>query len=277
MLTPVSLAGICNTMTMNDNGGGFLRSLMDVSRNAGKAILNVYHSDFSVERKEDQSPLTLADKRANDIITTHLKAHSSYPILSEEGKTIPYATRRDWEYFWLVDPLDGTKEFIKKKGDFTVNIALIHRGRPVLGVIYIPVTGVLYHAVKGEGSFKIENGRTERLPLIRSARERLTLVGSRSHVTKELEDYYQRMKDRYGELDIISIGSSLKFCMVAEGQADVYPRLGPTMEWDTAAGQIIAEEAGGQVMEYETRKPLQYNKENLLNPFFLVIRGNRYV
>jgi len=264
-------------MTMNDNGSEFLRSLMAVSRDAGNAILDVYHSDFSVKRKEDQSPLTLADERSNDIITAYLKAHSPYPILSEEGKSIAYAARRDWEYFWLVDPLDGTKEFIKRKGDFTVNVALIHRGRPVLGVIYIPVTGVLYHAVKGEGSFKIADGKTERLPLMSSTRERLTLVGSRSHVTKELEDYYQRMKDKYGELDIISIGSSLKFCMVAEGQADVYPRLGPTMEWDTAAGQIIAEEAGGQVVEYETRKPLQYNKENLLNPFFLVIRGNRYV
>jgi 3'(2'), 5'-bisphosphate nucleotidase len=262
---------------MNDNGGGFLRALMEIARDAGNAILDVYHSDFSVERKEDQSPLTLADKRANDIITAHLKTNSPYPILSEEGRAIPYAARRDWEYFWLVDPLDGTKEFIKRKGDFTVNIALIHRGRPVLGVIYIPVTGVLYHAVKDEGSFKIADGKTERLPLASSARERLTLVGSRSHVTKELEDYYQRMKDKYGELEIISTGSSLKFCMVAEGQADVYPRLGPTMEWDTAAGQIIAEEAGGQVVEYETRKPLEYNKENLLNPFFLVIRGNRYV
>jgi 3'(2'), 5'-bisphosphate nucleotidase len=263
-------------MNMNDYGHGFLRPLTDVSRDAGKAILEVYHSDFSVERKEDQSPLTLADKRANDIITGHLRTSSPYPILSEEGKTIPYAKRRDWEYFWLVDPLDGTKEFIKKKGDFTVNIALIHQGRPVLGVIYVPVTGVLYHAVKGEGAFKIENGKSERLPLS-SARSVLTLVGSRSHVTKELEAYYQQMRDKYGELAIVSTGSSLKFCMVAEGQADVYPRLGPTMEWDTAAGQIIAEEAGAQVVEYETRTPLRYNKENLLNPFFLVIRGNRYI
>lgn len=249
---------------------------MDISREAGKAILEVYHTAFAVEQKEDKSPLTLADKRSHDIITRHLKKNYPYPVLSEEGRDIPYEERRGWEYFWLVDPLDGTKEFIKKKGDFTVNISLIHRGRPMLGVIYIPVTGVLYHAVKGEGSFKIEGGKAERLPLS-STRDGLTIVGSRSHVTKELEDYYQRMKDKYGKLDVISTGSSLKFCMVAEGQADVYPRLGPTMEWDTAAGQIIVEEAGGQVLEYETRTPLHYNKENLLNPFFLVFRGSRYV
>jgi 3'(2'), 5'-bisphosphate nucleotidase len=263
-------------MTTNSHDNELLPILIDVSREAGRAILEVYDTAFAVEQKEDKSPLTLADKRAHDIINERLKKIGSYPVLSEEGKDIPYGERQAWEQFWLVDPLDGTKEFIKKKGDFTVNIALIRRGRPVLGVIYVPVTGVLYHAVLGEGSFKLEGGKKSRLPL-NGDRRGLTLVGSRSHVTKELEDYYQRMKDKYGELEIISTGSSLKFCMVAEGQADVYPRLGPTMEWDTAAGQIIVEEAGGQVAEYETRKPLHYNKENLLNPFFLVFRGNRYV
>jgi 3'(2'), 5'-bisphosphate nucleotidase len=263
-------------MMTHRHDSDMLRSLLTVAKDAGQAILEVYNTDFTVERKEDKSPLTLADKSSHDIITGHLKKHYPYPVLSEEGRDIPYEERRGWDQFWLVDPLDGTKEFIKKHGDFTVNIALIHRGRPVLGVIFIPATGVFYHAVKGEGSFKIENGETERLPL-RAGRDRLTIVGSRSHVTKELEDYIKAMRNTYGEIDAISIGSSLKFCMVAEGKADVYPRLGPTMEWDTAAGQIIVEEAGGQVVEFETREPLRYNKQNLLNPFFLAFRGSRYV
>jgi 3'(2'), 5'-bisphosphate nucleotidase len=254
----------------------FLRSIIDVSREAGRAVLEVYNSDFTVERKEDKSPLTIADRRSHEIISAFLKKHFSLPVLSEEGRDIPYEERRTWGYYWLVDPLDGTKEFVKKHGDFTVNIALIHEGRPVAGVIYVPVSGVLYHAQTGGGAFKIENGKTTKLPISRD-KDLLTIVGSRSHVTPELEQYIQEMKTRYGELEVISCGSSLKFCMIAEGKADVYPRLGPTMEWDTAAGQIIVEEAGGQVITFKTRTPMLYNKENLLNPSFLCIRGNRYV
>ncbi len=249
---------------------------MAVSRDAGRAVLEVYNSDFAVEQKEDKSPLTLADTRSHGIISAYLKKHFSFPVLSEEGGGIPYEERRTWGYYWLVDPLDGTKEFVKRHGDFTVNIALIHEGRPVAGVIYVPVTSVLYYAQKGVGSFKVENGKTTKLP-VKGEKDLLTVVGSRSHATPELEQYIQEMKKKYGELEVISCGSSLKFCMVAEGKAEVYPRLGPTMEWDTAAGQIIVEEAGGRVVEFKTRTPMLYNKENLLNPFFLAVRGKRYV
>ncbi|MDA8422925.1 MAG: 3'(2'),5'-bisphosphate nucleotidase CysQ [Nitrospiraceae bacterium] len=253
-----------------------LQSLMAVSRDAGRAVLEVYNSDFAVEQKEDKSPLTLADTRSHGIISAYLKKHFAFPVLSEEGRDIPYGERRTWGYYWLVDPLDGTKEFVKRHGDFTVNIALIHEARPVAGVIYVPVTGVLYYAQKGVGSFRVENGKITKLP-VKGEKDLLTIVGSRSHATPELEQYIQEMKKKYGELEVISCGSSLKFCMVAEGKAEVYPRLGPTMEWDTAAGQIIVEEAGGQVVEFETRTPMLYNKENLLNPFFLAVKGNRYV
>ncbi len=249
---------------------------MAVSRDAGRAVLEVYNSDFAVEQKEDKSPLTLADTRSHGIISAYLKKHFAFPVLSEEGRDIPYGERRTWGYYWLVDPLDGTKEFVKRHGDFTVNIALIHEARPVAGVIYVPVTGVLYYAQKGVGSFRVENGKITKLP-VKGEKDLLTIVGSRSHATPELEQYIQEMKKKYGELEVISCGSSLKFCMVAEGKAEVYPRLGPTMEWDTAAGQIIVEEAGGQVVEFETRTPMLYNKENLLNPFFLAVKGNRYV
>ncbi len=254
----------------------FLQSIIDVSREAGLAVLEVYNSDFTVERKEDKSPLTMADRRSHRIISSFLKKQFSLPVLSEEGRDVPYEERRKWEYYWLVDPLDGTKEFVKRQGDFTINIALICRDKPVAGVIYVPVTDVLYYAQKDEGAFKVENGKATKLPL-KGENDLLTIVGSRSHATPELEQYILEMKKRYGELEVISRGSSLKFCMIAEGRADVYPRLGPTMEWDTAAGQIIVEEAGGQVIEFESRTPILYNKEHLLNPFFLSIRGNRYV
>ncbi len=216
------------------------------------------------------------------------------PVLSEEGKSIPYSERRAWEYFWLVDPLDGTKEFIKKNGEFTVNIALIHRTKPVLGVIYIPVTGVFYFAAQGFGSYIMQAGdvldesikvaedglrtilhHSRRLPLnapvIDQSRPRkLVIAGSRSHATPELENFVNTMKKTHGEVDFVPAGSSLKFCLVAEGRADIYPRLGPTMEWDTAAGQIIVEEAGGSVQRTDASEPLKYNKENLLNPWFMV-------
>ncbi len=258
---------------MQTDAEEMLTPLAEIAREAGAAILEVYGSEIIVEQKEDKSPLTLADKRSHDIITKRLQERSPFPILSEEGKGLTFEERRQWEYYWLVDPLDGTKEFVKRGGDFTVNIALMHRDRPIVGVILVPVTGVLYHAAAGAGSYRILQGARERLP-IKTGRSGMTVVGSRSHVTKELEQYIGEMKNKYGEIDVVSAGSSLKFCMIAEGSADVYPRLGPTMEWDTAAGQIIVEEAGGKVVDFETRRPLRYNKENLLNPFFLAYRGN---
>ena len=270
------------------------------AKEAGRAILEIYNRDFDVWYKNDKSPLTMADQRSHDIIVAHMsdQAGDQLPILSEEGKDIPFKQRSKWEYFWLVDPLDGTKEFVKRNGEFTVNIALVHRNRPVLGVVYVPVKDVLFFAAEGLGAYKSDssnvfelvNGkasekeragllrtlidRSEKLPVYNSkitiSDSQLTIVGSRSHSTKELEDFVEAMKKKYELVKFISAGSSLKLCLVAEGKADIYPRLGPTMEWDTAAGQVIVEQAKGSVLNVETDEPLRYNKENLLNPWFIV-------
>lgn len=273
------------------------------AKRAGEVILEVYNSDFAVEHKEDASPLTLADKRSHETIVSQLKQPMAtntppFPILSEEGKDIPYDERKKWEYFWLVDPLDGTKEFIKRNGEFTVNIALIQKDRPVLGCIYIPVQDCFYFAAVNFGAYKLVNSKyvtndlsikklldvSQKLPSAIHARESgsydnpgamrkhpsLTIVGSRSHATQELSDFVAKIKETCGEIEFISAGSSLKFCLVAEGKADIYPRFGPTMEWDTAAGQAIVEQAQGAVVDIHTKGPLTYNKNTLVNPFFLV-------
>jgi 3'(2'), 5'-bisphosphate nucleotidase len=259
--------------------------ILKVAKGAGDEIMDVYSSDFTIEQKEDRSPLTLADKRSHEVISRDLSIlYPDIPILSEEGTDIPYSKREWWKYFWLVDPLDGTKEFINRNGEFTVNIALIQNSKPVLGVIYIPVRKIFYYAKKGSGAYRLagnklpetlNNGRkiieiSARLPLSDSQSRPFTVVGSRSHMSKETEEYINRLKEVHGEVHIIPTGSSLKLCMVAEGRADVYPRFGPTMEWDIAAGQVIVEEAGGKVINAETGEPLRYNKENLLNPWFIV-------
>ncbi len=259
------------------------------AKRAGEAILDVYDSDFAVEQKEDKSPLTLADKRSNEIIENVLEQtitvnNSTVPILSEEGKEISYEERMKWEYFWLVDPLDGTKEFIKRNGEFTVNIALIHKHKPVLGIIYIPVKNVFYFAAINVGSYKLEGSeiltddlsieelidKSQRLPMNSNDKTTLTVIGSRSHTSEEFTEFVKRLNEKHGNVEFISSGSSLKLCLVAEGKADVYPRFGPTMEWDTAAGQAIVEQAKGTVMDTQTNEPLNYNKSNLLNPFFIV-------
>ena len=259
------------------------------AKRAGEAILEVYDSDFAVEQKDDKSPLTLADKKSNEIIENVLEQtitvnNSTVPILSEEGKEIPYDERIKWEYFWLVDPLDGTKEFIKRNGEFTVNIALIHKHKPVLGIIYIPVKDVFYFAAINFGAYKLENSgiltenlsieelidKSQKLPLNSNDKTTLTVIGSRSHTSEEFTEFVKQLNQKHENVEFISSGSSLKLCLVAEGKADVYPRFGPTMEWDTAAGQAIVEQAKGTVMETETNKPLNYNKNNLLNPFFIV-------
>ncbi len=261
------------------------------AKRAGKAILEVYDSDFTVEQKDDKSPLTLADKKSNEIITEVLEQtktvnNATVPILSEEGRDIPYDERRKWEYFWLVDPLDGTKEFIKKNGEFTVNIALIHENRPVLGIIYIPVKDIFYFAAINFGAYILENSeiitdalstkelmdKSKKLPLNNNNNSPLTIVGSRSHTSEEFTEYVNKLKEKYGNVEFISSGSSLKLCLVAEGKADIYPRFGPTMEWDTGAGQAIVEQAEGRVLEIQSNEPLSYNKSNLLNPFFIVSR-----
>lgn len=236
---------------------------------AGEEILKIYESgDFSIEAKSDDSPLTLADKAAHNKIVSYLEK-TEIPILSEEGRDISYAERSNWEYFWMVDPLDGTKEFIKKNGEFTVNIALIHKGEPILGVVYPPVLDELYWAMKGNGSYKKLGDHIERLTVSNRKMDEVNLkvVASRSHMSPETEAYLEKLS----EPEIVSKGSSLKFLLVASGEADIYPRFGPTMEWDTAAAHIIVSEAGGSVTLVDEKTKLSYNKQNLLNPYFIVL------
>jgi 3'(2'), 5'-bisphosphate nucleotidase len=246
-----------------------LRLAISAAEQASKEVLTVYHSgDFQAEAKGDKSPLTLADKNAHRSIVSILQT-SDIPILSEEGKTIPFDIRKRWEYFWMVDPLDGTKEFIKRNGEFTVNIALIHQHTPVLGVVAVPVTGDVYYAVVGEGAFLKRDGKEVRLPRrpeVDLSSKGLRVVASRSHMNPETQAFIDQLK----EAQLVSSGSSLKFMLLAEGKADVYPRYAPTMEWDTAAAHAVVIETGHKVLEYGSNSPLIYNKENLLNPYFLV-------
>lgn len=244
-----------------------LEFLSMLARRAGAAILEVYETAFDVEKKADHSPLTLADTRSHNVICRGLQAQfPDIPVLSEEGKSIPHAVRRDWERFWLVDPLDGTKEFIKRNGEFTVNIALIQERQPILGVIYIPVEDRLYLADTRQGCWELSKDGEQRLhihPPLPS--NRIRVARSRSHPSPDLEALLGRLPDH----ETISRGSAAKFCAVAAGQAEFYPRLGPTWEWDTAAGQAIVMAAGGVVVDLEG-DALSYNKEDLLNGPFLV-------
>ncbi len=250
---------------------------------AGKAILEVYASDFAVQTKEDHSPLTLADKRSHEIIARRLAAPDAggLPLLSEEGRSIPFAERSAWKTFWMVDPLDGTKEFVKRNGEFTVNIAMIRERRPVLGVVYVPVTDILYFAAEGSGAWMLKQAaagqrslsQAARLPVEEALNRPFTVVASRSHLTPETDAYLEELQQQHGKMEIVSAGSSLKFCLVAEGRADVYPRFAPTSEWDTAAGHAVVNEAGGVVVRSEDRKDMVYNKEDLLNPWFIAARS----
>jgi len=265
----------------------YMKNLLNVSLlaavEAGKKILEVYKQDFAVETKSDNSPLTIADQQSHEVIKAAL-AGTGYPLLSEEGKQLPYEERKGWDTFWLVDPLDGTKEFIKKNGEFTVNIALVKNGTPILGVVYVPVTGVLYYGAEGVGSYAVtltDELTAENLATVLEGATALpgngkpavyTIVASRSHNSPETEVFIAAKKAAHGEVDIVSSGSSIKLCLVAEGKAQVYPRLAPTMEWDTAAGHGVAKYAGCAVYNYETKLDLVYNKENLLNPWFVVER-----
>jgi 3'(2'), 5'-bisphosphate nucleotidase len=239
---------------------------------AGKVVMEVYGSAFAVETKDDRSPVTLADRRSHEVITSFLRERYPFPILSEEGKGVPYEARRGWEAFWLVDPLDGTKEFIKRNDEFTINVALIRQGRPVFGVVYVPAKDVLYHSASGMGAYRNASGVEQRLPLAPEERP-FALIGSRSHGSPEFQAYAELVRGRFGDVSIVNAGSSLKFCLVAEGTADVYPRLGPTMEWDTAAGQAVVEAAGGSVIDLGTGDALVYNKSSLLNPQFVAFRN----
>ncbi|NOX85372.1 MAG: 3'(2'),5'-bisphosphate nucleotidase CysQ [Chlorobi bacterium] len=251
---------------------------------AGLAILEVYNSDeFDLEFKKDNSPLTLADRKAHNIIMEHL-IETGIPVLSEEGKDIPYEERKDWKLFWLVDPLDGTKEFVKKNGEFTVNIALIKNNKPVMGVIYVPVTDILYVGTVNEGAFIIEHvtkhkQETDLLNAAKRLPEKINkatfkVVASRSHINSETEQFIEKLKKDHDKIEIVSKGSSLKLCLIAEGKADIYPRFGPTSEWDTAAGHAIVLASGGKVVLAENEsKELIYNKENILNPYFIAKRN----
>lgn len=258
----------------------WLIQIINAALKGGEEILEVYNSDFAVETKDDKSPLTEADKRAHVAIMNDLEV-TGLPVLSEEGKKMDYTERKNWKQFWMVDPLDGTKEFVKRNGEFTVNIALIEDEKATMGVIYVPVTKELYFA--DSAAYKIENflspifdlekliSQSQKLPITQT-RTNYIAVGSRSHMSEETEAFINEQKVKHAEVDILSKGSSLKLCMVAEGAADSYPRFAPTMEWDTAAGQAIANASGAKVINWETKEIMKYNKENLLNSWFLVSR-----
>jgi len=246
----------------------------------GKEILDIYGTnDFMIEHKADESPLTIADKRAHLAIVDVLEK-LEIPILSEEGEHLSFEERKDWKECWIVDPLDGTKEFIKRNDEFTVNIALVSNNIPVLGVIYVPVYDQLYFGLKDLGAYRVDEVSNKDLNLdslvnnaislpIKNNRDKYVVVGSRSHMNEDTKTFISRLENAHGEVEIVSKGSSLKLCMVAEGKADIYPRFAPTMEWDTAAGHAIVSAANGKVYHPDLKTALAYNKEDLLNPYFI--------
>lgn len=248
-------------------------ALVKISKEAGEAIMKIYEGEIEVQTKEDESPLTLADQKSNEIIEKGLlELYPDIPIISEESKQMDWSVRSSWTKCWLVDPLDGTKEFIKKNGEFTTNIALIENGEAVLGVVYVPAQKKTYYGIKGLGAFVIDaDGVKTEINARNQAGSPLAVVASRSHPSEELEAFISNLSDKYGEVDIVSSGSSLKICMVAEGVADIYPRLGPTMEWDTGAGHAVVSAAGGSIVLHSTGEEMKYNRENLLNEWFLVL------
>ena len=249
-----------------------LQPVLVLARQAGDKILEIYGSEFSVEQKADNSPLTAADMAAHHTIVDGLaELTPDIPVLSEESASLPYSERSCWERYWLVDPLDGTREFVKRNGEFTVNIALIDQGVPILGVVHVPVTGISYLACQGLGAMKQDADKAPVAIQVRTLGDGpVMVVGSRSH----RGDSLIRFLDKLGEHEMVGMGSSLKLCLVAEGVADIYPRLGPTSEWDTAAAQCVVEQAGGHVTDTDMQ-PLRYNtKDSLLNPFFLVFGDN---
>ena len=259
-----------------------LDAVIAIARKAGEAILTVYNrpGDLSVQSKGDESPLTEADLASHHAIMEGLAAlPDQYPVMSEEStEQVGWDVRRNWERFWLVDPLDGTKEFVKRNGEFTVNIALIHKGRPLLGVVYVPVTGVTYAGLVGTGAWKIEGGNCARIRVrdlaAAKAAGKPVIVASRSHGGDKLEPLLKDIELKIGAFDTANLGSSLKICLVAEGRADLYPRLGPTSEWDTGAAQAVLEAAGGALLD-PSLQPLPYNRgESVLNPHFVCI-GDR--
>ncbi len=264
----------------------YLKTAIEAALLAGKEIMNIYTRDFEVEFKEDTSPLTEADRAANTVIVDLLQ-QTPYPAISEESAQLPYETRKHWETCWIVDPLDGTKEFVKKNDEFTVNIALVTNGIPVLGVILVPASNLLFFAIVAEGTaYKVQLDKTETYSDLLFAKaksiqpqlhpNKLRVVGSRSHMNAETLGFMEQLKSLGKEIEIVSKGSSLKLCLIAEGEADVYPRFAPTMEWDTAAGHAICKAVGVEVRDMTTGAEMLYNKENLLNNHFLVNNERRF-
>ena len=244
-----------------------LDNLVDISRLAGDEILDVYNGMINVTLKDDLSPLTDADRRSNTVITDRLsQLYPDIPILSEEGQEINYSDRKGWNLFWLIDPLDGTKEFIKRNGEFTVNIALIEDGQPIAGVVYAPTKDTFWYGSREVGSFIIKGeARPEKISVIDNSHDPIKIVSSRSHPSSKLKSYLDRFKNH----EIVNMGSSLKICLVADGSAHIYPRLGPTMEWDSGAGHAVLRYAGGFLTDTTTEEELIYNKKNLRNPDFI--------
>lgn len=257
-----------------------LSSAIQTSIEAGKATLMYYQSELKIEYKSDNSPLTLADKASNSIIVKSLQ-QTNIPIISEESKPEEFKIRSRWEYFWLIDPLDGTKEFINRSDEYTINIALVKNSEPILGVVYSPAKDLLFYALEDFGAYKVEKVDKMSVNQILDDKFRLKLplkskhdipvvVASKSHKNQETQDFIEGIKKEFKEIVEESYGSSLKLCMVGEGSADIYPRLGPTMEWDTAASHVIVKVSGCHIVQYPSLKPMIYNKENLLNPYFIV-------
>lgn len=258
----------------------YLYNAIEAAVNAGALIMDIYENQIvAVETKADNSPVTIADQKANDYIEEVLQS-TQIPIMSEEGEHATYKIRKNWNQCWIVDPLDGTKEFIKRNGEFTVNIALVENGKPILGVIYIPATKLLYYAITAEQkAFKIQLTEHKITPRIlqdaveifpAAESDVITITSSRSYTNQQIFDLIAKFEGEQKQTKLIKAGSSLKFCLMAEGKASYYPRYAPTMEWDTAAGQAICNAVGLEVYSLETNKPLKYNKENLLNPWFIV-------
>ena len=253
---------------MHQDLASLIQPVTDIAVRAGEKILEIYETDFEVETKDDQSPLTTADKAShNTIVAALAELTPDIPILSEESDAITWEERSQWQEYWLIDPLDGTKEFIKKNGEFTVNIALIQGHQAVMGVVHVPVKNRSFYGFQGGGAFeRTPEGETKAISVTLAAEQPVRVVGSRSHRGELVDAYLEKL----GEHVIVSMGSSLKLCLVATGEADVYPRLGLTSEWDTAAAQAVVECAGGKVVQ-TSGEPLMYNaKEDILNPYFLV-------
>ena len=254
------------------NQGIDIHELIAIARAAGDAIMMVYAGDFAVNYKDDHSPLTEADKRSNDIVISGiLRLYPDANIISEESESLPYERRKDWRSLWLIDPLDGTKEFVKRNGEFTVNIALIEDGVPTIGVVYAPVPDLLYYGISGDGSYKVEKGLTIKIhagiPYMQ--KDTVKILTSRSHMSPDTQEFVRQIESGGKKVEFHSVGSSLKTCLVAEGAADVYPRFGPTMEWDTAAAHAIALNAGADILNAHTGLRLNYNKPDLTNPSFI--------